>query len=107
MSTPVLEISNLRKSFGDEVVLQNISLSELFGEHALVEKVAQPDVRRQVAVQICEVRANGILLKHAGKDVASIEEDALDVVVADRGLDALHPHASPVRKICIHANYLA
>jgi polar amino acid transport system ATP-binding protein len=27
MSTPVLEISNLRKSFGDEVVLQNISLS--------------------------------------------------------------------------------
>ena len=27
MSTPVLEINNLRKSFGDEVVLQNISLS--------------------------------------------------------------------------------
>ena len=27
MSTPVLEITNLRKSFGDEVVLQNISLS--------------------------------------------------------------------------------
>lgn len=27
MSTPVLEISNLRKSFGDEVVLQDISLS--------------------------------------------------------------------------------
>lgn len=27
MSTPVLEISNLRKSFGDELVLQNISLS--------------------------------------------------------------------------------
>ena len=27
MSSPVLEISNLRKSFGDEVVLQNISLS--------------------------------------------------------------------------------
>ena len=27
MSIPVLEISNLRKSFGDEVVLQNISLS--------------------------------------------------------------------------------
>ncbi len=27
MSTPVLEISNLRKSFSDEVVLQNISLS--------------------------------------------------------------------------------
>ena len=27
MSVPVLEISNLRKSFGDEVVLQNISLS--------------------------------------------------------------------------------
>ena len=27
MSTPVLEISNLRKSFGEEVVLQNISLS--------------------------------------------------------------------------------
>jgi polar amino acid transport system ATP-binding protein len=27
MSAPVLEISNLRKSFGDEVVLQNISLS--------------------------------------------------------------------------------
>ncbi len=27
MSTPVLEISNLRKSYGDEVVLQNISLS--------------------------------------------------------------------------------
>ena len=27
MSTPVLEISNLRKSFGDEVVLQNISFS--------------------------------------------------------------------------------
>ena len=27
MSTPVLEINNLRKSFGEEVVLQNISLS--------------------------------------------------------------------------------
>jgi len=27
MSTPVLEINNLRKSFGDEVVLQNISFS--------------------------------------------------------------------------------
>ncbi len=27
MSTPVLEINNLRKSFGDEVVLQDISLS--------------------------------------------------------------------------------
>lgn len=27
MSVPVLEISNLRKSFGDEVVLQNISFS--------------------------------------------------------------------------------
>lgn len=27
MSAPVLEINNLRKSFGDEVVLQNISLS--------------------------------------------------------------------------------
>ena len=27
MSAPVLEISNLRKSFGDELVLQNISLS--------------------------------------------------------------------------------
>jgi polar amino acid transport system ATP-binding protein len=27
MSTPVLEITNLRKSFGDEVVLQDISLS--------------------------------------------------------------------------------
>jgi polar amino acid transport system ATP-binding protein len=27
MSTPVLEISNLRKSYGDEVVLQNISLT--------------------------------------------------------------------------------
>jgi len=27
MSTPVLEITNLRKSFGDELVLQNISLS--------------------------------------------------------------------------------
>ena len=27
MSTPVLEINNLRKSFGDEVVLQNISIS--------------------------------------------------------------------------------
>lgn len=27
MNTPVLEISNLRKSFGDEVVLQNISFS--------------------------------------------------------------------------------
>ena len=27
MSIPVLEISNLRKSFGDEVVLQNISFS--------------------------------------------------------------------------------
>mmetsp|Transcript_60846 Transcript_60846/g.135589 ORF Transcript_60846/g.135589 Transcript_60846/m.135589 type:complete len:239 (-) Transcript_60846:132-848(-) len=71
-----------------------------FGQHARVEIVAEMHIGREVTVKVGEVRACLVLLEHSGHDVARVEEDNLDALVAYRGLDVLHPRAIRLRQVC-------